>query len=103
MEMDTMSMAVKRFCSHMRRAAVTVSVPLFLCVLTVASGVVPLATDSAQATRRVIVCDEWDARREALRRYPGSEVIRVQSYRTYFLVTVARSGRIYEIEIPLDC
>lgn len=101
--MDTMSMAVRRSCSHMRRATVTVSVPLFLCVLTVASGMVPLATDSAQATRRTIVCDAGDARREARELYPGADIIRVQSYRTYFLVTIARNGRVYEIEIPLDC
>ena len=101
--MGTMSMAIMRLCSRMRRATMTVSVPLFLCVLMVASGVVPLSADSAQATRRTIVCDAGDARREALRRYPEAEVIRVRSYGAYFLVTIMYNGSIYEIEISLDC
>lgn len=101
--MDAMSMAVRRRCSHMRRATMTISAPLFFCMLAVSSGVIPLSADSAQATRRVIVCDANDAREVALSHYPGAEVIRVQSYRTYFIVTIRYNGMIYEIEIGLEC
>lgn len=75
---------------------------VFSSLFAVANGGTLLVSDSAQATGPV--CNRADARREALDRHPGSRVIRVRSYRNYFLVTIIyRNGERDVIEIPLDC